>query len=134
MGKFPEKEWVQEFYEKLNSDDRYAKVAQKWEGDMLFIIDPAGAQKEAIVFYLDLWHGKCREAYTVTDISGKKAAFTLQGPYTEYVRLLKGDLEPMQALLSRKLSLRGNMAVLMRNIPVVLDFVRCAREVTDSWV
>jgi hypothetical protein len=39
----------------------------------------------------------------------------------------------MQALLTRKLSVHGNMAVLMRSVPTVLDFVRCCREVTDSF-
>jgi putative sterol carrier protein len=35
-------------------------------------------------------------------------------------------------MLTRKLKVKGNMAVMMRNVPVVLDFVRCAREVTDE--
>jgi putative sterol carrier protein len=38
----------------------------------------------------------------------------------------------MQALMTRKLSVHGNMAVLMRNVPTVLEFVRCCREVTDK--
>jgi putative sterol carrier protein len=40
----------------------------------------------------------------------------------------------MQALMTRKLHVKGNLAVLLRNVPVVLDFVRCAQEVTDSVV
>jgi hypothetical protein len=38
----------------------------------------------------------------------------------------------MTALLSRKIHVHGNMAVMMRNVPTVLDFVRCCREVTDD--
>jgi hypothetical protein len=40
----------------------------------------------------------------------------------------------MQALLTRKIGVQGNMAVLMRNVPTVLDFVRCCRDVTDGFV
>jgi putative sterol carrier protein len=40
----------------------------------------------------------------------------------------------MQALMTRKISVKGNMAILMRSVPTVLDFVRCCREVTDSYV
>jgi putative sterol carrier protein len=134
MAKFPQREWLEAFNEKLNQDPRYSEIARNWEGDMVFQIDPAGSLGEAVVYYLDLWHGSCRGFEYYQGETEKKAAFTLQGLYTEYVRLLNGELEPMQAMLSRKLNLRGNMAVLMRNIPVVLDFVRCAREVTDSWV
>jgi putative sterol carrier protein len=133
MAKFPHREWLEAFNEKLNGDQRYAEIAKGWEGDMVFEINPAGNLKEAVNFYLDLWHGQCRGSEYLQGKMDKKAAFTLQGLYTEYVRLLNGELEPMQAMLTRKLNLRGNMAVLMRNIPVVLDFVRCAREVTDSW-
>jgi hypothetical protein len=35
--------------------------------------------------------------------------------------------------MTRRLRVKGNMAVLVRNVPTVLDFVRCAREVTDSF-
>jgi hypothetical protein len=31
------------------------------------------------------------------------------------------------------LGVYGNMAVLMRSVPTVLDFVRCCREVTDGF-
>jgi putative sterol carrier protein len=134
VAKFPSQEWLPALVEKLNSDPRYAQVARNWEGDMLVQIDPGGSLKDQIVYYLDLWHGKCRDAYSVGDENVVKAAFTLKAPYENYVRLLKGELEPMQALLTRKLGLTGNMAVLMRNVPTVLDFVRCCREVTDAFV
>jgi hypothetical protein len=40
----------------------------------------------------------------------------------------------MQAMLTRKLHVKGNMSVMMRNVPSVLDFVRCAKENTDEFV
>jgi putative sterol carrier protein len=134
VAKFPTPEWLPALVELLNSDQRYAQIARNWEGDMLVQIDPGGSLIDPIVYYLDLWHGKCRRAHPVVDESSVKAAFTLKAPYDNYVRLLKGELEPMQALLTRKLGLTGNMAVLMRNVPTVLDFVRCCREVTDAFV
>jgi hypothetical protein len=33
----------------------------------------------------------------------------------------------MQAMLTRRLQVSGNMAYILRNVPVVLDFVRCCR-------
>jgi putative sterol carrier protein len=134
MAKFPTAEWIQALNEKLNSDERYAQVARNWEGDMLFQVDPGGVLTEPAQFYLDLWHGKCRDAFVVDGTREVKPVFTLKAPYDNYVRLLKGELEPMQALLTRKIGVQGNMAVLMRSIPTVLDFVRCCREVTDSFI
>jgi len=101
---------------------------------MLFLIEQEGSLLTPLKFYLDLWHGKCRNGYKVEGSMTLKPAFTLQGPYGNYLRLLKGEVEPMQALLTRKLGVHGNMAVLMRNVPTVLDFVRCCREITDSYI
>ena len=83
--------------------------------------------------YIDLWHGKCRDAFFETPGNlDRKPAFTLKAPYDNFVQVLRGEMAPMQALLTRKLGVQGNMAVLMRNVPTVLEFVRCAREVTSK--
>lgn len=134
MAKFPGKEWPQALMEKLNSDQRYAQVARNWEGDMLFQIEPSGSLNEKVAYYLDLWHGQCREAYVADSSKELKPVFTLKASYDNYVKLLKGELDPMPALLTRKIGVQGNMAVLMRNVPTVLDFVRCCREVTDGFI
>jgi putative sterol carrier protein len=134
VATFPTPEWLSTLVEKLNGDQKYAHVARNWEGDILVQIDPGVDLKDAVVFYIDLWHGKCRDAYPVEIENSVNAAFRLKAPYENYVRLLKGEIEPMQALLTRKLGLSGNMAVLMRNVPTVLDFVRCCREVTDAFL
>jgi putative sterol carrier protein len=134
MAKFPTPEWAQEFMEKLNSDAQYAEVARNWEGDFYFTIEPEGELDKTVVMYFDLWHGKCRQAYIVADLSARNPAFILKAPYGNFTRVLTGELHPMQALLTRKLYVQGNMATLMRNVPTVLDFVRCARETTDSFV
>jgi putative sterol carrier protein len=134
MASFPSPEWVHALMDKLNTDPKYSQVARNWEGDILVLVEPGGSLQHSIVYYLDLWHGKCRDAYVVEQIQDLATAFTLKAPYDNYVRILKGDLEPMQAMLTRKLSVQGNMAVLMRNIPTVLDFVRCCKEITDAYL
>ena len=134
MARFPDEGWLIALKEKLNTDSRYGQIAQKWEGDMLFLIEPGGNLQQQTLFYLDLWHGQCRNAYVLGQTGEVKPAFTMKGTYENYIRLLSGELDPMQAMLTRKLGLQGNMAVMMRNVPTVLDFVRCCREVTDSFV
>jgi len=134
MARFPDSEWLQILMEKLNSDAKYARTARGWEGDMNFVIEPGGVLGEARVFYLDLWHGKCREVRVLGEGETPQAAFTLSAPYDTYVKLLKGEIQPMQGLLTRKISVKGPMTVLMRNVPTVLDFVRCCREITDEFL
>lgn len=135
MAKFPSELWLDEFEAFLNSDEEYARVASNWEADMNFVVEPGSGLREEVFIYLDLWHGKCREAYFVKDTSQQKdAAFTLQGSYPNVVRILKGQMDPMQAMLTRKLKVKGNMSYLLKNVPVVLNFVRCLQAVTDDYV
>jgi len=133
MAEFPSPEWLSALKDRLNGDEKYNHTARNWEGDMRFILEPSGSHKDTLWFYIDLWHGKCRDAFFETPGSqDRKPAFTLKAPYENFVRVLNGDLAPMQALMTRKLGVQGNMAVLMRSVPTVLEFVRCCREVTDK--
>jgi putative sterol carrier protein len=129
---FPSMEWLNALDAKLNSDERYADIAKKWEGDMTIVIEPEGNLTEKKVYYLDLWHGKCRGVAELKDASEKKSAFVLTSTYENIKRIMTGNLDPMQAMLTRKLSVQGNLAVMMRSVPTVLDFVRCAREITKE--
>jgi putative sterol carrier protein len=131
---FPSAEYVEAIKEKLNTDERYAKIAQNWEGDMRLILEPDGSLHETMWLYLDLWHGKCRDAFIEDQTSTKTPSLILTAPYGNFVKLLSGEIGPMQALMTRKLSVQGSMAYLMRNVPTVLDFVRCCQEITDSWI
>ena len=133
MAEFPSSEWLQALSEKLNSDDKYAQIARNWEGDMVFVIEPGGSVTQPVRWYIDLWHGKCRGVAVLDDNTEKKATLTLRGPYENFVRLLNGEMDPMPALLTREIHVQGNMAILVRSVPTVLDFVRCCREVTDSF-
>ena len=129
---FPSLDWLKELETKLNTDERYAEIAKKWEGDMTIVIEPEGNLKEQKNYYIDLWHGKCRGVAELKELSEKKAAFVLTSSYDNIKRIMSGTLDPMQAMLSRKLVVQGNLAVMMRSVPIVLDFVRCAREVTSE--
>jgi putative sterol carrier protein len=129
---FPSAEWLTALEQKLNVDERYAQVARNWEGDLYFVIQPEANLKEEVIYYLDLWHGKCRGAEVVTDAAHRAAAFTLRAGYHNFAAILQGKLDPMQAMLTRRLEVKGSMIYMMRNVPTVLDFVRCAREVTDA--
>ena len=129
---FPSLEWLKALEMKLNSDEQYSRIARNWEGDLVFIIEPEGKLKEQMIMYIDLWHGKCRWTAMWTEIGDRKPTFQLKAPYGNFSQVLLGKLDPMQAMMTRKLQVQGNMIVMMRSVPTVLDFVRCAREITSE--
>jgi putative sterol carrier protein len=130
---FPSEEWLQGLEARLNSDDRYNEIAKKWEGDLLFLIEPAGNLRERLTFYLDLWHGRCRSVeYKPAPESHPNPAFTLTASYKDITAILLGKLNPMTAMMTSKLKVNGSLGYMMRNVPTVLDFVRVAQEVTTE--
>ena len=131
---FPSSEWLEKLCQKLNEDEKYANIASKWEGDICVEIEPGGNLKETKIFYLDLWHGKCRRVGILNSVEEEKSAFILTSSYENISSIMQGKLDPMQAMLTRKLKVKGNMAIMMRNVPTVLDFVRCAREITTEII
>ena len=132
---FPSIEWLQGLEEKLNSDEKYAQIAKNWEGDLLFLIEPEGNLDEQLTFYLDLWHGVCRAVdYNPDPEKYPEPVFKLNATYNNITAVLTGKLDPMTAMMTNKLKVKGSLGYMMRNVPTVLDFVRCAREVTTKIV
>lgn len=132
---FPSEEWLKGLENKLNSDAKYAEIAKTWEGDLFFYIEPEGNLKERLTFYLDLWHGTCRKvAFNPKPEDFPKPAFILSATYNNITDVLTGKLNPMTAMMTMKLKVNGSMGYMMRNVPTVLDFVRCAQEVTKEIV
>jgi putative sterol carrier protein len=129
---FPSPEWLAAFHAKLNSDTQYAQIARNWEGDLVFTIESDSGFGETVHLYFDLWHGTSRAARVLASPDEVDALFSISAPFSNWRRILDGELHPMQALLTQKLRVRGNMAYLMRHVPTVLDFTRCAQELTQG--
>jgi len=131
---FPSPEWMQAIKDKLNTDKKYAQIAKNWEGDLRVILEPDGPMHETIWLYWDLWHGTCREAYIEDQSSSKTPVLVINAPYLKFLKVLSGETGVMQALMGRMVKVHGNMILIMRNVPTVIDFVRCCQEVTTSWL
>jgi putative sterol carrier protein len=136
---FPSEEWLAALMDVLNSDSHYEEVAKNWEGDLIVVIEPNPKEEDPklpITLYLDLWHGKCRKVRVIDPDQEEipDAAFVLRSYIKNIMRIFQGDLDPMQAMLTRRLQVKGNLGYMLRNVPTVLDFVRCCREVEIAEV
>lgn len=130
---FPSEEWLKGLEAKVNSDAQYREIAKNWEGDVFFVIEPAGNLEERLTFYLDLWHGTCRKVEYKPQLDAyPNPTFTLTATYTDITSILTGKLNPMTAMMTSKLKVKGNFGYMMRNVPTVLDFVRVAQTATTE--
>lgn len=122
---FPSDAWIKAMMEDLNNSSTYLDAAKNWEGDFFFVIEPGGSLEQAVTLYMDLYRGKCREAYAVSPDMEVAPAFRLVGPVATWKKVMTKKLDPMQAMMTGQLKLQGNMAVIMRN-------VRAAKELVES--
>jgi len=130
--KFGSADWIQALQNDLNTSQAYEEAAKTWEGDFYFIVDPEGAMTEPIYLYMDLWHGKCRDSFLVTDKSSKIPAFVMSGAYSKWKKVVTAQLDPIQALMTGQLKLKGNMVMVMKSVKAAQEIIRsCTRIDTE---
>ncbi len=129
---FASPEWTQALHDELNTSQAYEDAAKNWEGDFYFIVEAEGPVTETTYMYMDLWHGKSREACIVKDPNQKHPAFVMSGKYSKWKKVVTAQLDPIQALMTGQLKLKGNMTMVMKNVKAAQEIVRaCTRIDTD---
>ena len=135
MVKFGTEEWLEAYVKALNENKAYEEAAHDWEGDFLFIVwaDEASGVPEEIVLWMDLWHGKCRGHDVFPNRETKETAFIYEGPYANWEAIVSGRLDPIKALLTRKMKLTGDRAKVMRATRAAKELVRTAQMVDTEF-
>ena len=135
---YPSEEWVEAWIEKLNEYEAYQKAAATWEGDFLFVLEELPANRgeltETVTMYVDLWHGKCRDAWVVTPDkpAPENVEFTYSGIYKNWVKLMKGEIGPIKGLLQQKFKLKGNMAKVLKATKAAMELVKSTTLVENT--
>ena len=131
--KFPSDEWIKELSKRLNASASYEQAAKDWEGDFIFVVEPDKSYQETSYMYLDLYHGKSREARLLSSPTEKKAAYLLASVYGNWRQVIEGKLDPIQGMLSRKLKLEGNLMQIMRYPRAAKEIVACCALVPTEF-
>jgi putative sterol carrier protein len=133
LAKFPSEEWITLFMGAVNENKNYEEAAKTWEGDFLFVIDPDQELHEPATFYVDLWHGKCRQVSFVKAGEEKKAAFIYSGPYGNWKKLINKQIDPIQGLLTGKFKLKGDMVKVLRAVRAAKELVETTGNVPTEF-
>lgn len=129
MPKLFSEEWVKEYMRLLNESREYEEAAKDWEGDFLFVVEPDEGLEKPMYIYLDLYHGKARNGYVVDDPSKINTAFEFRGKYSNWKKLLNGEIDPIKGLVTGKFKLKGSMAKVMRYAKAAKILVEVAQKV-----
>lgn len=127
MAQFPSDEWVKEYMEKLNASKSYEDAGKTWEGDILFVVQKDENHPTDEYIYLDLFHGKCRSAkYINTADNLPKTEFKYIGKYSNWVKLLKKEIDPIHGIITGKFKLDGSPMKIMRYTKAAKEMVNTA--------
>ncbi|MFQ5614463.1 MAG: SCP2 sterol-binding domain-containing protein [Anaerolineae bacterium] len=125
--------WIKQLMVELNSSETYREAARTWEGDLFFIIEPEGALAETVYLYVDLWHGECRQAFVAVEPASLDPEFRLTAPVRVWKQIIERKLDPIKAMLTRKLKLQGNMAKIMKHVKAANEMVNCTTNIKTSF-
>jgi putative sterol carrier protein len=138
MAIFMTKAWMDEYRKMVNQNKEYKDSAKGWgvgfNGDFIFQVekipldkiptkalpaDVAKEMKEYIVngtsyMVLQLKDGECTGAYPIKDPKQVKVGFVMKGPYENWKKLARAQVDPIKALLARQFVLEGDMAKIMK--------------------
>ncbi len=130
---FPSEEWVQALMVALNESAGYRDAAQKWEGDLTFVVKKAAGLSEDRFLYLDLWHGECRSASELASPDEKRSEFQMSAPLTTWRQVIEGRLDPIRAIMTRKLQVSGPVTKILKSPKAALELVKCASSLATSY-
>lgn len=130
---FPSAEWVEQLKNEINRSDAYSSAAKTWEGDFHFVVKPGPGIKEPVKFYLDLWHGQCRDAHVVSGSESQRPEFVIAGTLDTYRQIFTKKVDPIEALMKRKLDIQGNMLKVLRSVKATVELVNCCTRVDTYY-
>jgi len=131
--KYATEEWAKALCQECNSSQAYKEAAKDWEGDCYFIVEPEGEFKEQVIMYFDLWHGECREGSIIADESEKTPAYRFWAPYSVWKKITLKELDAVQAMMTGKLNLKGDMAQIMKMPKAAVELTNCSLKIDTEF-
>ncbi len=137
MHPFPSAEWAADFKKAIDQSQAYRQAASSWTyGAVALVVkaNPAIGVPEEIGLWLDLASGICREAKIVSGPEAEKAPFCIRGHYTQWKSVLRKELDPIKAMMQKKLELKGLMTVIVKHVNASKELVECATRVPTRFL
>jgi putative sterol carrier protein len=136
MIEFASPAWVDALRAEIDASTTYRKAAATWtHGALAFVVRPAASLgvPQALAMWLDLDAGRCRAARVVDEAESARAPYCLSGEYRDWRAIVRRELDPIKAIVTRRLALRGSLWTLMRYVPAAMELVSCAQRVPTRF-
>ena len=151
---FPTTEFGRKYFEMCNSSEEFAKSGKGWgvdfNGDWCYVFEniplekvdmeklPENVKKEAEEFiinntiyaYYETKDGKYLSWRPLKDPKdAEKAGFIYSGDYGFWKEILTGKTDPIKAVMSGKMKLKGDMSKVLKKMKFILAMQKCVAEI-----
>lgn len=120
MPRFPSKEWVEEAARLANADPETAAAGDGWVGDFGAVVEPEpGKLPRPFVVHVVPRGGrieKIRVLEDPDDLEELEPTYLARASYTVWRELLEGRLDPVEAVLQRRIQLQGDLQPLIERM------------------
>jgi putative sterol carrier protein len=126
---YPSTEWAEEWRKVVNTSEPCKEAGKNWgvdfNGNFLFVIEPGSGLEKTTYLYFGYKAGECTDARVVDAPSEVNPGFTSTGPYENFKKVVKGEVDFIEMTMKGALVLKGDFGKIMRNAKFV-------RAVADS--
>ncbi len=123
--------WVAAVADAINAHPGYARAAAEWTAPLGLVV--TGLPDGERVVWLDLYRGQCRAARILDAPRGAIAPHVIRGDATTWQRILTRQLDPISALVQRKLRVDGALSPLLRQIGAARALVDATASVAAQF-
>lgn len=120
MPVFPSKEWCEEAVRLVNSDPEIAEAGAGWEGDFgAVILAEPGKLAVAFVVHIVPKEGRITRMKVLPDpddLEEIEPAYLARAQYSVWKQLILGTLDPVEAVLKRRIDVRGDLQPLIERL------------------
>jgi putative sterol carrier protein len=134
---FPSPEWAAEFKKAVQSSAAYKQAAATWTFGAVALLtkaDPAIGLPEDVGMWLDIERGNCSDVRVVPKAEAEKAPFCITGEYARWKSVLRKELDPIKAMMQKKLELKGQMTTIVKYVNASKELVECATRVPTKFL
>ena len=121
MAIFPSKEWCEQAVRLVNEDPEAAQAGAGWEGDFGAVIlpEPGKLAKAFTSYVVPSKEGRLEKLKILPDpddLEEIEPAYLARAPYSVWKGLLLGTVDPVEAVLKRRIDVKGDLQPLMERL------------------
>jgi putative sterol carrier protein len=123
---YPSDEWIKELDRICNEDPEFKEAAGSFSGKFIFQIEKeTGKLDETAFLSVKVENGLSSEAQALASLDEvPDADYIVTGKYSAWKNVVQGKLEPLRAIMTRKLKLiKGSQLKILKEVKLTLNIM-----------